>query len=241
MNYKIEISYIGTNFFGFSKQIKIYNTVQSSIEEKLFKFFDTPIIIIGCGRTDKYVHAINHVSNFHINHKFNIDELFYFLQKELPNDIYIKKIEKVNENFHARFSCKSKTYLYKINDGDFNCFEKDYVYQFNKKINIKKMKKISKLFLGTNNFLSFSTSAVNNTIRKINWIKIKRQSGIIFIYINANGFLRNMVRMIVGTLIKLSFDYNKKKAVLELLATPKKGSSIHKAPGCGLYLLDIIY
>lgn len=241
MNYKIEISYIGTNFFGFSKQIKIYNTVQSSIEEKLLKFFGKPIIIIGCGRTDKYVHAINHVSNFHTNSEFNIGKLFYFLQKELPNDIYIKQIIKVPDNFHARFSCKSKTYLYKINDGNFNCFDKDYIYQFNKKINIRKMKKISKYFLGTKDFLSFSTSKVENTIRKINWIKIKRESGIICIYINANGFLRNMVRMIVGTLVKLVHDYVNKKLVLELLANPKKGSSINKAPGCGLYLFEIIY
>lgn len=241
MNYKLEISYIGTNFFGFSKQIKIYNTVQSTIEKSLSKFFGKQMTIIGCGRTDKYVHAINHVSNFHTTSEFNIDELFYFLRKELPNDIFLKKITKVANNFHARFSCKSKTYLYKINDGDFNCFDRDYVYQFNKKINIKKMKKISKYFLGSHDFLSFSTTKVENTIRKVNWIKIKRESGIICIYINANGFLRNMVRMIVGTLMKLVFDYSNKKTVLELFANPKKGSSIHKAPGCGLYLLEIIY
>ncbi|MEF9984989.1 MAG: tRNA pseudouridine(38-40) synthase TruA [Malacoplasma sp.] len=242
MNYTLEISYIGTNFFGFSKQLEQYKTVQSTIEGTLLKFFNKPTPIIGCGRTDKYVHAIKHISNFHTNETFNMDELFYFLQKNLSDDdIYIKKVEQVKENFHARFSCKSKTYLYKINDNVFNCFQKDYIYQFNRKINMRKMKRLAKHFIGEKNFLSFSTSKLENTTRTINWIKIKKEENIICIYINANGFLRNMVRMIVASLIKFSFEYDKRDNIFKLLDNPKKGSSIEKAPGLGLYLFEINY
>lgn len=240
MNYLIDISYIGTNFSGFAKQINL-RTIQGEVEKILSDIFEEKISIISCSRTDKYVHALTHVSNFKSDKIFNENYLFNLIKKALPVDIWINKLEIVSDKFHSRFSCKSKTYFYKINIGKFNFFEKEFCYQLNEKLSIWKLKKISKLFIGTHDFLSFSTSDLEHSTRTINYIKIKKINNYIYFYINGDGFLRNMVRMIVASMIDYSKNKKTKTSILDLLSNPKKGTSINKAPGCGLYLFSLLY
>lgn len=234
--------YDGSNYSGWAKQNNDdIKTIQNEIELTLSNIFQTKINIFASGRTDKYVHAIDQCFNFKVDTKIPIKAIKKMCDIKLPKDIYIKKIDKVNNTFHARFSIKSKTYLYKVNIGNLNIFEKDYVYQYNKDININKLKKIINLFIGEKDFLSFSTSEVENTVREITKLNISKKNNYVFFKITGNGFLRNMVRMIVGVFL----NYNENKITIEeiklLFDNPSKGKAIIKAPGCGLYLYKTNY
>lgn len=241
MRYFCYVRYIGTTFHGWAKQDG-FKTVQGEIEFVLEKILDRKIKIHASGRTDKYVHAENQAFHFDIDYEININNTFLEkINSYFKNNIEIKSIRKVSDDFHARFNIKEKIYLYKINTKKKDFFKSNEIYQYNKKINVKKMKEASKLFIGEHDFLSFSTSEKNNTNRTINSIHIKKKKGIINIYISGNGFLRNMVRMIVASLIDVSENKKTINDIKELINNPSKGSSINKAPGCGLYLYKLIY
>ena len=236
MNYKLNISYKGTVYSGFAKQ-KNNITIQGIIEEKIKELFNVDVILFASGRTDKYVHAIEQTIN--IKHKllnYEPDVIKNALNSKLPKDITINQCEIIDDNFHARFNSKNKTYLYKLNlDKKFNIFEQDIVYQYNNPIDYKKLNEYIDLIIGKHDFLSFSTSELNNTIRTIIDIKYDVKDNILFFYITGDGFLRNMVRMIIGVFL----NYNENKISLDdikkLLQIPKKGSGIRKVKGCGLY------
>jgi tRNA pseudouridine38-40 synthase len=158
-----------------------------------------------------------------------------------PDDIYFVKV-KVNEGmFHARFNAKNKTYQYVINNGKFDLFRDKYELFYSNKINLPLLKKGAKLLIGTHDFKSFSTSELTDTIRTINYIKFKKNKNHLYITINGNGFLRNMVRMIIGSLLDLNVNKKTLDDFKQLLKEPKKGSAISKAKAGGLYLLKVNY
>lgn len=242
MNYKLTISYKGTNYSGFAKQIGV-NTIQQTIIDTIHDLFGVKVVLFASGRTDKYVHAIKQVINIkHEKLTFSNDVIQKTLNAKLPTDIRVLSCETVNDKFHARFNAKTKTYLYLINVGsEFNIFQQDLVYQYNKPIDEDKISKFTDVIKGEHNFLSFSTSELANTVRVIYDINYKIENDILSFKITGNGFLRNMVRMIVGVLL----DYNEDKVSIEdvkqLINNPKKGAAIRKAPGGGLYLYDVSY
>lgn len=241
MTFKAIVSYDGSFFHGWAKQPNNV-TVQQTIEEALHKLLHKKITIYGSGRTDAYVHAINQVFSFSYDGQLMESNNFIVaINNLLPKTIRIKSIEKVNDKFNARFNAKSKTYTYIVNQGEYSIFQNNYFYNYNKKIKISKVKKAAKLLIGKHNFLSFSTSTLEDTIRTINFIKIYKKKERVFFVVNGNGFLRNQVRMIVGSLL----DFNEDKKTLDdfqsLLKNPHKGACITKAPGCGLYLFEVQY
>ena len=240
--YCVKVAYDGSMFFGWAKQNdNSIRTVQGCIENLLSEITKEKVSIYASGRTDKYVHAIDQC--FHFKTKYDLDKKILFKQMLInqPEDISFKSIKLVDSSFHSRFSIKRKTYLYKVNIGRFNVFERNYVLQYNKPIDIKSLKKVSKLFIGEKDFLSFSTSESANSVRLIESIKITKKDNYVYFYFTGNGFLRSMVRMIVGTLL----GYNENKVTIDqinyYLENPKKGSSQIKADGCGLYLYKTIY
>ena len=242
MNYKLIISYNGTNYFGFAKQNNQV-TIEQTLLNTFKELFNINVKLFGSGRTDKYVHAIKQVINVRhdkLNYEPNI--LLKALNSKLPTDIIVRECEIVSDKFHARFSAKNKTYLYKINMcSNFNVFEKDIVYQYNKNIDFDKLKKFSNIIKGEHNFLSFSTSELENTIRTIYDFSFEIKNEILEIKVVGNGFLRNMVRMLIGVFL----DWNEGKInssdIVSLLENPKKGAGIRKVNGCGLYLLEVSY
>lgn len=241
MTFKAIVSYDGSCFHGWAKQPS-HNTVQQTIEQALQRLLNKKIAIYGSGRTDAYVHAINQVFSFSYDGALMETSNFIIaINNLLPKTIRIKSIEKVNNKFNARFNAKSKTYVYVVNQGKYSIFENNYFYNYNKRIKIHKIKKSAKLLIGKHNFLSFSTSTLENTTRTINFIKIYKKKNRVFFVINGDGFLRNQVRMIVGSLL----DFNEDKKTLNdfdnLLKNPHKGACITKAPGCGLYLYKVEY
>lgn len=238
-NYMVKLSYDGSNFFGWAKQ-KGFRTVQEEIENDLSNLFDEKISIFASGRTDKYVHALDQCFNFKSTKLLPTKSIQRFLNSHI-DDIYIKQVKIVDDDFSSRFSIIKKTYLYKINVGKFDLFKRNIEYQYNQPIDLKKIRSISKLFIGEKDFRSFSTSEKDSSIRTIYNISVSWKDSIVLIKITGNGFLRNMVRMIVGTMIKYCENKISKEDILNLFENPKKGASVYKVDGCGLYLYKTYY
>ena len=245
MRYHIVFSYDGSKFFGYQKQPR-KRTIQSELEKALKQINNRKkVLISSSGRTDAGVHAINQNAHFDLSIKISSNSLKRALNSLLPDDIYVKKVYNVSEDFHARFDVKRKEYIYKINVGEYNPIEKDYIYQYNKPLNVKYMKKAIKYIKGEHNFKSFvkGVREDNNYVRKIFKSKVyySKKSGIIIISLVGNGFMRYMVRNIVGTLMDIGsskHQYNYIKSLLESGDRKKAGKC---APACGLYLKDVYY
>lgn len=243
IRYKAIVAYNGKNYHGWARQTNSL-TIQELIEKAIFKSFKQEVKIFGAGRTDAGVNASGQVFHFDMQYfkisNFNfITAINYFL----PDDIKILKLAKVNKNFNARFSAKSKIYKYTINTGQVNPITSSFVYQYNKKLIVKKIKECCLLFIGKKNFLSFSTDARNccSFVREVSKIWIQSNDSLVTIYIKGNGFLKNQVRMMVATIIRYCEGKISQQMIKSLLANPKKGSATYIAPACGLTLLKVIY
>ena len=246
MRYFMIFSYDGTNYKGYQKQPG-KKTIQNTIEDILFKINgEQDVNICATGRTDAGVHALNQKAHFDLNKDVEESKLKDSLNKMLPDDIYIKSIEKTSSDFHARFCVKAKEYIYKINLGEYNPIEKNYVYQFNKRLDINEMERALKYLEGEHNFKSFtkSTDEIEDYTRTILQTSITRDlknSNEITISLVGTGFLRYMVRNIVGLLIEIGEGKRKSEDVFEILASENREAAGITAPPNGLYLKDVFY
>lgn len=242
MRYLMTFSYDGTNYYGYQKQ-KNKNTIQDNIELNLSKIFNKKTLISASGRTDAKVHAINQKAHFDIDKEIDTDKLKYSLNKLINDDIYIKKIEKVDNDFHARFNVKEKEYIYKINIGEYNPIERNYIYEYNKKLDIDNMKEASTYLIGTHNFKSLTKSNPDKSdyIRTIFDIKFELKNNILTIDFIGNGFLRYMVRNIVGLLIEIGENKRKPSEIIEIINSLDRQNSGITAPPQGLYLKNVKY
>ena len=162
----------------------------------------------------------------------------------LPSDVYVKSVEEVPGTFHSRYSAKSKEYKYILNEGEYDVLEKDYVLQFNKKLNLERMIEASKLFLGEHDFRNFCASEeekVKDYIRVINSIEISRKDNKVMFVFKGNGFLRYMVRMIVAVLIEIGKERKESSFIKERLDVSELKRSNYKIDACGLYLVKVNY
>lgn len=242
MNYKISISYCGTNYHGFAKQ-KGVPTIEQTLINTFNELFDLNVKIFGSGRTDRFVHAYEQIiSASHNNLNLESTQLKNALNSKLPTDIRVNNVEIVDSKFHARFYAKNKTYIYKLNfDHNFDLFNQNLIYQYNKPIDFNKLDIFIKKIIGTHNFLSFSTTEVEDTIRTINSFEYSIENNLLIFSINGNGFLRNMVRMIIGCFLNYNEDVIDLEKIDNYFTNPKKGSVIRKEKGCGLYLYKVNY
>lgn len=241
MKYLVNVCYDGNYFYGFQKQ-KTTVGVQNKLEEVLSKLLNTNISIVGASRTDRYVHAYNQYFHFETDKDIDLINFRYKMNKILDNTIYIKNIVKVNEEFNARYDVKEKTYLYKINVGEYNPIEKDYVLQYNKKIDISLIKKAASKIKGEHDFRSFTSDNTKDSyIRNIKNIKITKDKSYVYIRVTASGFLRYMVRNIVGLLLDIN-DKNISVNDIEKIFESKNRSCLNKpADPHALYLEEIKY
>lgn len=241
MRYLCEISYDGYLFYGFQRQ-KDKRTVCSLVEKVLRKVLNENILIVGASRTDRGVHANSFYFHFDCEKVLDTEKLKVSLNKLISNDIYFKNITIVNEDFHARYSVKSKEYVYVINMGEYNPTRRNYELEYNKKINIKLLKKASKYLVGEHDFKSFTSDSMGkNTVRRVNYIKFKKNKNLLIISIEANGFLKYMIRNIIGLFLEI--NENKKTPIMtkEILESKDRTKLGIKAPSSGLYLNKIKY
>lgn len=242
----ITFSYDGSNFAGYQKQPKM-RTVQGKIEKVLKEINgDKKVDIHASGRTDAGVHALNQRAHFDIDVDITCDKLMKALNSMLPDDIYIKKVEEVDENFHARFNAIGKEYVYKINMGEYNPLERNYVYQYNKKLDVVAMERGMKYIEGTHDFRSFTKIDEEKedyvrTVSQTNLIRDTKDVNKITLVFVGTGFLRYMVRNIVGTLIEIGEGKRKSEDIITILKEMDRTKAGKIANAEGLYLKNVFY
>ena len=239
MRYKIIFSYDGTNFNGYQKQPKL-RTIQGEIEDALKFVGEEDIELCASGRTDKGVHALNQKAHFDLNKNITCYKLKCALNTYTKNDIYIKDVKVVQNDFHARYMVKKKEYIYKINIGEYNPIERNYIYQYNKNLNIDRIKKEIEYLKGTHDFRSFANmeDKKESYIRTIYDVDVLQTDNIITIKFIGNGFLKYQVRNMVGALIETS---TKDKSIKSILESKDRKSFGKIAPATGLYLNNVEY
>lgn len=240
-NYKLTIQYDGGRYKGWQRLGNGENTIQGKIENVLSEMVGGKIEIIGSGRTDAGVHALAQIANFKISDNLAESEIKLYLNKYLPQDISVTEVTLVPERFHARYNATDKTYLYKIwNEAHTNPFMRKYSMHVEKKLDITRMEKAAKHFIGEHDFTAFSNakSKKKSMVRKIYSIDIEENSGFIEIRVRGNGFLYNMVRKIVGTLINVGLGEIQADAISDILHS-KERNHAGFADACGLYLEKI--
>ncbi len=242
-NIKLTIEYDGTRYYGWQRQ-KIGNTIQQEVEKAISKIVKEEIEVIGSSRTDSGVHAKGYVANFKTNAKMPAEKFRDAINCKLPYDIVIIKSEEVDLDFHARYSSKGKTYCYTILNREYPCaIDKDYMYYYRWKLNVDEMKKACKYFWGTHDFKAFQTpgGSVKTSVRTISDLHIETNGDKIKVYISADGFLYNMVRIIVGTLILVGSGKMKESFVKNIIDLGVRQNAGKCAPAKGLCLEKVFY
>lgn len=240
-NYLITLEYDGYKLGGYAKQ-KHKNTVQNKLEDALSTILGQAVKTVESSRTDAKVHARDQKVMFKFYKQLNITKLMESLNNMIDSDINILKIENVDKDFHCRYDVVSKTYYYYISK-EYSVFTRNYKYYHYKKLNVNAMKKCCNYFVGEHDFTSFcSTKATQESkVRTINYLNIEETPTDIIIKINGNGFLYNMVRIIVGTLIEVSDGSIKIAEVKNILEAQDRKKAGATAPAYGLYLHEIKY
>lgn len=241
---KLIIAYDGTNYCGWQKQINGI-TVEEVINKNLTELLGEEIAVIGASRTDSGVHALGNVAVFDTETKIPADKISFALNQKLPEDITIQGSEEVAPDFHPRFCNSTKTYEYKILNRRFDMpILRLYTHFVYMPLDIDKMKEAAKYIIGKHDFVSFCSarSQVTDTVRTVYMLEVdKDDNDIISFKISGNGFLYNMVRIIVGTLIKVGLSVYPPEHVKEIIDAKDRNVAGPKAPAKGLTLVRIDY
>lgn len=239
-------SYDGTNFAGYQKQPK-ERTIQKVMEDAIKEINGgKAVTIYASGRTDAGVHALNQKAHFELDKKLACDKLMRGINSLLPDDIYVKKVEEVSDDFHARYSAIGKEYIYKINLGEYDPIERNYVYQYNKKLDVVAMERGIKYLEGEHNFKSFTKTndEILDYVRVISNTSIVRDPkdiNKITITFVGTGFMRYMVRNMVGLLIEIGEGKRMPEDIMGILKEENRIYAGITAPACGLYLRNVFY
>ena len=246
MRYLITFSYDGSKFKGYQKQPRL-KTVQSEIEHALKTLNnDVAVSIHASGRTDASVHALNQKAHFDLDMDITCEKLQKALNSLISDSIYIKNVEQVTDDFHARFNVRAKEYIYKINMGEYDPIEKDYIYQYNKRLDLVEMERALKYLEGTHDFKSFSKADEEKedfvrSIIQTNLIRDMKNVNKFTISFLGTGFLRYQVRNMVGVLIEIGEGKRKSEDIITILEAKDRRKAGITANPEGLYLRDVYY
>ncbi|WP_343345639.1 tRNA pseudouridine(38-40) synthase TruA [Terrisporobacter petrolearius] len=241
-NLKLTIQYDGTKYCGWQKQPNS-SGIQGTIEYAIYEITKEKVNIIGSGRTDAGVHALGQVANFKTNSNIPAARIPDALNAKLPKDISIIDCQEVSDDFHSRYSATGKIYRYLIYNKPYRSpLYKGISYHVRYDLDIEKMRVEAQLLLGTHEFKGFmsSGSSVKDTVRTIHNISIEESGDLIVLEVEGNGFLYNMVRIIVGTLVDIGRG-RIDKPLEEIIASQDRGEAGHTAPAHGLFLKKVHY
>jgi len=240
-NIKLLISYDGTDYHGWQKQPGL-RTIQGTIEEVVMRIIGERINLQAAGRTDAGVHALGQVANFRTSCRLDEEQLLRAINALLPSEIRILSVEKVPLDFHSRKSARSKTYRYRIKVSPvLSPFDYRYVLHYPYFLEIEAMQKAALLFAREDDFSAFSSSSYRNPVRKV-FLSVLENTGDELVYtIEANGFLRHMVRTIVGTLMVVGRGRAKQEDIEKLFRGRERTLLSPTAPAKGLCLTSVNY
>ena len=238
----LHLSYDGTDFHGWQVQPNAV-TVQGYLLKALETIFHTDVPVAGCSRTDAGVHAKDFVCHADLPNPFPLERLPLALNALLPDGIVVRSAEIAPEGFHARFSCKGKTYCYRVHNARLrDPFLRNRAWFFPKPLDAERMNEVSKAYVGTHDFAAFMAtgSEIEDTVRTIYDFKVERKGDLIEFTVSGNGFLYNMVRIMVGTLI--SGETGKlDHSLAEIISLKDRTLGGVTVPPQGLYLERVFY
>jgi len=241
IRYLAILSYDGTNYNGFQRQENTKNTIQEIIEDALKKIFEREIKIFAAGRTDKGVHAFGQVFHFDLDFEIDVLNIKNKLNLILSTGIKIIKLKKTKKRFHARFDAKYRIYEYHIAKSESNILKERFECYVDK-FDINLVKPFLYKFIGIKNFKIFSKKDDTKIpIKVLYYIKVKESSNKYIFEFKGNGFLRGMVRKIMGLIIKIGIGEEKGEIIDYLFDVKSQKISLHSAPAKGLFLKKVIY
>ena len=242
-NLRLDICYDGTRYRGWQRLPGRDDTIQGKIETTLSRILGETIEISGSGRTDAGVHAERQVANFHCDSTMTAEEILANLRRYLPEDIGIYSCRDVSPRFHARLNAKEKTYRYRIWNSGVPCvFQRRYTAVMPEKLDLEAMKQAAELLCVEHDFSAFCGNAKmkKSTVRYIRSIEFVRSGEELQIFFTGNGFLHNMVRILVGTLVEVGRGDRSAESISELFGS-KRAEAGFLAPPQGLCLMEVVY
>ncbi|MGM0439494.1 MAG: tRNA pseudouridine(38-40) synthase TruA [Chlamydiota bacterium] len=246
MKYKLITSYDGTNYSGWQVQDHQVS-IQGKIEESLATIIRQKVRVIGSGRTDTGVHALEQTAHFTSENPLSTSKVLRSLNSLLPHDIRILSIEEADPDFHAQYSAHNKTYYYHLHlDPVANPFTYKYRHQVKYPLNLDMLREGAQLFIGTHDFTTFANkayqgSAARNPVRTIFRIDAIEEEGGVRLEFQGNGFLYKMVRNITGTLLEVARGKLPPTAIPKLLKAKDRQLAPMVAPARGLFLAKVSY
>ena len=242
-NIALILMYNGTAYHGWQVQ-KTEVTVAQTLERGLSMVCGEPVKCTGCGRTDAGVHAEHYVANFRTSSRIPVDRIPFAVNTHIPEDIVVKAAYEVAEDFNAIGSCIRKEYTYRIyNSRIKNPFYVDRAYFYPKRLDEQVMDRAARAFEGTHDFAAVRSvgTETRTTVRTVHWCRAERDGPLISIAVCADGFLYNMVRAIVGTMVYASYGKIEPEAIPALLATRDRRLTGPTMAPQGLYLNRVWY
>ncbi len=242
-NFALRLMYDGTDFHGWQVQPNGI-TVQECLQDAVEKILGVRESITGCSRTDAGVHANDFCCTLRTESSIECCRLTGALNAILPDCVAVKSCKEVPLDFHPRYDCKSKRYLYRIwNSQAKNPFLKNYAWHYKSKLDADILNEQAKQFIGTHDFAGFcsSGSSVEDTVRTIYDCGVVRNGDEVDFYVEGNGFLYNMVRIMVGSLIEISEKRIEKDTLTAIIESRDREKAGRTAPACGLFLDYVSY
>ncbi len=243
-NYKLTLQYDGSRYKGWQRLGQGEATIQDKLEQVLTQLVGQTTEVVGCSRTDAGVHALSQIANFKMERSLPCQEIMSYLNRYLPQDISVIRVEEAEEQFHARYHAKSKTYLYRIWNREYsNPFMRRYSMHVREHLDLKLMRKASSYMVGTHDFTAFSNakSKKKSRMRTIHSIEFEEVDGFINIRIQGDGFLYNMVRWLVGALIAVGEGRIRSEELPEIFEAKQRKRAGDLAEAAGLYLEKVTY
>jgi len=240
MRYLASIQYDGALFYGFQR-LKNNRSVQLELEKVLKKINKSEVLVKGAGRTDRGVHAKEQMCHFDLDINITENGLRLAMNSMLPNDIHVNYVKQVRDDFHARFLVTKKIYTYVINLGEYEAIKDKYLYNYCRKLDIKKMKKAAKVLIGKHSYKAFVSGMRDNYDSQIYNIKLKIIKRKLYISFIGTSFYRYMVRNLVGALISVSEGKLSLIDLEKMIKTGEKKYTYMTVPPNGLYLDYIEY
>lgn len=243
-NFKLLLSYDGSRYRGWQRLGNTDNTIQGKLESVLTRMVGSAVEVIGSGRTDAGAHAMGQTANFHTDTAMTPAEICSYLRHYLPEDIGIQSVEEVDDRFHSRFHATRKTYVYRIWNSEIPCvFERKYLWVMTDSLDFSAMEQAASLLTGTHDYRAFCSNKQfkKSSVRTVESIEITRIGEELRFTVTGDGFLYNMVRIIVGTLLAVGRGSMHPEAVITIIESKNRELAGETVPAKGLCLMEVQY
>lgn len=242
-NYKLLLEYDGSRYSGWQRQPE-QNTIQGKLENVLGLMCGREVEVIGAGRTDSGVHARGMAANAWMETELGCDEIRDYMNRYLPDDIAVREVREASDRFHARYNATGKTYRYTCHDGKVkSVFDRKYCVRLDERPDLSRMQRAAELLKGEHDFRNFCVNPrmKKSTVRNVDMVEVKREGEYLYFTFHGNGFLQNMVRIMVGVLLEVGYGQITLEEVTEALQATERQKAGPTAPAAGLCLMSVDY